>query len=378
MRSQIFAKVSQFFSKLLNVRPRHKRDYYGIFGWLVSRRLVYLIIVAMGLFSAVYLYNTCGVYFRGSGGTGIKTYNYNSLALRFTSGNVRIRGKSKYLAYEGQVSKGYCNGEGTLYQKNGNKAYEGNFTNSKYEGEGTSYYENGNISYAGSFHDNKYDGEGTQYRESGSLLYTGTFSSGMKEGTGTLYSNAGDELYTGTFSKDHIVYSELLGKTTEEVAKSYFGDRAIWSSDKDYAVYMSDIAAVYAGQKEKDALDESITADIVYVLSDTFTQGNSVCDSISDLNKLFGKPVYEGNANVTLGEAVAINAMCQTTGDVLNGPVTLETENLYSDYTTVNSIEDYMIYLYSYEADGLMYNFITSKRNGNFFFYSIVKGESGE
>ncbi len=100
IRTNIIAKIRDFFTSLLDVRPRHKKDYYSVFGWLVSRRLAMAVVVAAGVLSLYYLFSTCKTLTH-AGEEGIKTYDYDSIMLRFAEGKVRIRGKSGYLAYEG-------------------------------------------------------------------------------------------------------------------------------------------------------------------------------------------------------------------------------------------------------------------------------------
>ena len=55
LRSKVLVKVREFFSKLVDVRPRDKRDYYPIFRWLVSKRLAFALVVALGLVSVLYI-----------------------------------------------------------------------------------------------------------------------------------------------------------------------------------------------------------------------------------------------------------------------------------------------------------------------------------
>ena len=54
-RAQVLTKLREFLSRVFAVRPRHKRDYYGFFGWLVSRRLAHAVVIAVGLLSLAYL-----------------------------------------------------------------------------------------------------------------------------------------------------------------------------------------------------------------------------------------------------------------------------------------------------------------------------------
>ena len=51
IRTRLITRIRDFFTSLFNVRPRHKKDYYEMFGWLVSRRLAIALMVAVGVFS---------------------------------------------------------------------------------------------------------------------------------------------------------------------------------------------------------------------------------------------------------------------------------------------------------------------------------------
>ncbi len=102
IRTRVISKIRDFFASLLNVRPRHKKDYYEAFGWLISRRLAIALVVVVGVLSLYYLFSVHSVL--PSGKTErVKTYAYDSILLRFAEEKVRILGESGYLAYEGQV-----------------------------------------------------------------------------------------------------------------------------------------------------------------------------------------------------------------------------------------------------------------------------------
>ena len=55
LRTQVFSKIREFFAKLLDIRPRDKRDYYPVFRWLVSKRLAFALVIAVGLVSLLYI-----------------------------------------------------------------------------------------------------------------------------------------------------------------------------------------------------------------------------------------------------------------------------------------------------------------------------------
>lgn len=379
IRAKLIAKIRDFFVRLFDVRPKHKKDYYEVFGWLVSKRLAYAIVVVIGVLSMIYLVSIRSIYLPQKQAAGaIKTYNYDDMMLRFAKGKVRILGKSGYLAYEGEVEKGGVNGYGNLYAVDQTLLYQGNFLNNKYEGSGTQYYADGTMHYKGNFSENLYEGTGKLYRENGSLAYDGEFARGMKEGIGKLYGDGDKPVYEGSFSRDQLVYSALLGKSTAEVAEAYHGERIIYQNDNEFTVLMPDINALYIGVTDEENLEDKIMVEGVYVLKNSIMLGNAECKTIADLRKVLGDAVYEGNSNVTLSEAVAINYLNKQK-NTLNGFVELDTTDEFTDVITVNQIpDDYPVYLYSFHRNGLLYTFVCGDKNDTFAFYSIMSEEGGE
>ena len=211
----------------------------------------------------------------------VKTYDYDSVLLRFAEEKVRILGSSGYLAYEGQVEKGSVTGYGTLYNPQGVIVYQGNFVKNCYQGRGTRYYDDGTVMYVGEFEQNLFHGSGKLYRENGSLAYDGEFSLGKKEGEGRLYDAGGNPVYTGAFSQDALLYSALLGKKLSEVAEAYQGKRTLYEYDREYAVVLEDIGAVYSGAGEPDTLAGERTVEQVLVLEDFFRGGDRVCTRLA-------------------------------------------------------------------------------------------------
>ncbi|WP_029322104.1 hypothetical protein [Butyrivibrio sp. AE3004] len=376
IKTKIVARLRDFFAALLGVKPRNKHDYYTIGRWMISKRLVYAFVIIIGVISIWYI-TTESTLFKRFAEDGIKTYNYDSFRLRMAKGHVKIKGKSGYLAYDGNVQSGFVEGEGTLFNKEGTVIYTGNFSENKYEGEGTQNYNSGVMHYRGGFHENIYEGKGTLYREDGTTEYVGDFSQGMKNGTGVLYDRAENELYTGTFSSDSIVYSELLGKTASEVAECYKGKGELFTASNESVYVMQGINALYHAEMEAEALDESEVIDSVYVLSDIFNYGNIKAKTLGELEELFGDPVYEGNTGVIFPEAVAINRI-NSERSILQGNVKMDTEQPFTDVTEVNSFDhDYAIYVYSFKKGDNIYSFVTNGINDGFEFYYIT-GTEGE
>ena len=174
------------FQKLFDVRPKNKKDYYPVFRWLVSKRLAYALVVACCVGGLFVLWMLSPSFLSGAAGSGIRTYKYNSIPLKFYEGTVQVLARDGHVAYIGQVSEGAANGQGTLKDKDGNLVYEGAFAHSMYNGTGTSYYPDGTVCYTGTFTDNLYNGTGQFYRQSGVLEYDGEYVAGRRTGVGSL------------------------------------------------------------------------------------------------------------------------------------------------------------------------------------------------
>lgn len=374
IRTRLISSIRDFFTSLFNIRPRHKDDYYELFGWLISRRLAFALIVAVGVFSLYCLFSVHSIL-PSAKAESVKTYDYDSILLRFAGEKVRIRGKSGYLAYEGQVEKGSVTGYGTLYNPEGIVVYQGNFDRNKYQGQGTRYYDDGTIMYTGTFEQNLFEGSGKLYRSSGSLAYDGEFARGKKNGQGRLYDSGGNLIYTGGFSQDTLLYSELLGKTVSEVSGAYEGKRTLYEGGEDFVVLLEDIDAMYLGEEEEDTLDKDRTVQQVIVLKNTFSAAGTVCSTVEELRDYFGEEDYAGNAAITLPEAVGAKQMADR-GNGFRREVELEMTSEYDDYYQVDGYdEDYVIYLYSFHRDGLIYHFICQDKEEGFSFYTIEQME---
>ncbi len=374
--SYFIARLKSFFSifvqKIMNIKPQHQHDYYDIAKWQVSKKLAYFIVIIIGLISAIYLISMGSSFMSREGKDHLKTYKYNNVLLRFAKGDVGIKGKSGYLAYEGEVSKGACNGKGSLYRPDGSLVYTGDFASSMYEGEGSSYYPNGNLQYEGKFHENEFSGTGTLYRQNGSKEYEGAFAVGKKEGVGTLCNSGSNPIYTGLFANDYIIYNEMLGKKTSEIAQSYTGKSDYYESENEFIVHMKDINAMYVGAFVEDMVEDEITTDVVYVLDNTFHYGLNDARTIAEVNELIGPVSFEGNAYINLPEVLAINIINTNGRTVFGGKIDVAADTQYKDYIQVNDFDgDKLVYLYGYEVNGLLYNFVCDNSNSNFDFYFI-------
>lgn len=352
--------LKKAFEKVFHIKPRHSGDYYHMGRYLVSRRLVSMIIFVTGIAGLYYLLIINPPAFLSRGLTGVKTYRYNSIPLRYVSDVVKIRAKSGYTAYYGEVEKGKANGTGILYTKTGEIRYDGAFENSEYQGTG-SLYEDGCLRYQGEFAHNVYQGEGRLYRTNGSMEYEGNFKEGEKSGEGKLYDSSNNLIYTGSFQTDELMYEELLGKTTGEVTERYTGTRTIYYDDENFVVDMEEIGAVYAGSTGENYLDDSILVQRVFVKStDCILAGKSL-DTIAQIKEIAGESSFEGNSVLLMEEAVAMEE-------------TLQTEHVFEDVLEVKEYpQDKEIYLYMFEYNGIQYTFYSYDRDGGFVMYSIEK-----
>ncbi len=374
IKTRVVVKIREFFSNLLGFKPRNKEDYFTVGRWMISKRLVYALVLIIGVVSIWYI-STETSLFKHFDEDGVKTYDYNSIRLRTAKGHVRIRGKSGYRAFDGSVEDGYVTGEGTLYNPAGNVVYTGNFEQNKYEGMGTLNYADGSMLYQGTFHDNKYEGTGTLYRENGTKEYEGGFSQGLKNGNGILYDAGENELYTGLFSSDNIVYSELLGKTASQVADCYKGGRDLYMTDDESVVYLRGIGALYHGVRDAEALDDEEKVSEVYVLHDYFNFAGAYIDTIPDIEDVLGSPIYEGFSDIILPEAVAIDII-NSTSEKFKGVADLVTTDTFSDVSTIDSYDrDYEVYIYSFRRGEIIYSFVCPGKAGYFEFYYVSQDE---
>jgi hypothetical protein len=371
IKNKFLVKFRNFILKIFDVRPKDEADYYTVGVLMISKKLAFAVVILVMFLCGYYIWLTLPV--KSESDANCKAYKYNSMALKFADGKVEILGKSGYTAYIGNVEAGVVSGTGTLYRPDGSVVYTGEFDANKYNGTGKLYDENENLIYEGAFEENLYQGEGKEYRKDGSLLYEGEFTAGRKNGAGKLYDSSGNAIYTGNFQLDEVRYQELLGKATSEVAEIYTGKRIIYESDTDYCVYMQDISAVYCGEDGTDSLDGKWTVSEVYVLKPEIGIEGVIYSDMTEIEKILGEPVYEGNTNLSLPDEVALNlAIKDGKQEALFGEAALTQTELYSDaYQIENYEKNYTVYLYVFEKDGILYQFFCKDTGKDFSFYSI-------
>lgn len=376
LKSRVLIKIREFFTRLLDVRPRDKGDYYPLFRWLVSKRLAFALVVAVGLGCLLLITQMVPDNALGGGDGDIPTYKYRSLPLKFYSGTVHILARDGYVAYSGQVDKGMAVGEGTLYAADGSTVYEGQFDNSMYNGEGTLFYPNGAPHYVGSFTDNLFNGTGTCYRPSGAPEYSGSFVFGVRTGEGVLYDSVGNPVYQGNFLNDQIVYHDFLDRPTSEIAQLYSGETAVYQSDAEYCVTMPEIDAVYSVQDGSNTLENEWTVDRIYVLHDTVPLESGLCSTVRELTAALGEPLYYGTAWVNLPEAVAWNLLAEEAPDQMETVAVNGTEGLEQVFTVSGYDRDFQVYLYTFEQGGLLYTFyFTGAGESRFVMYAMEKAQ---
>ena len=315
---RIVAKIKKIFGSMAEVNPKKEEDYCLVLGLPVGRRLILWILLAA---AAVSLGCILLVMPESGMADGVRTYRYNALPLRFTSGQVRILAKSGYVAYEGEVSGGMASGRGILYRNDGSLVYEGEFQNKKYQGEGK------------------------------------------------LYDAGGKLVYTGNFVKDRISYQELLGKSVTEVAQMYTGRCVVYENDSEYCVSMEDIDSIYVSEGAGNTLEQEGRVQGVYVLSSSIVLEGREYKTIGELKKKFKLISSEGNTALTMADAVAVNVASEKT-EVLNGTVAMDTTPVFEDVITVNSVDQsYQAYVYQLEDENTIYTFFSKEKGAGFDFY---------
>lgn len=364
-------KAKETVKKLLDLRPENEDDYYSIGGFLVSRKLAFVLALAVAVICALFAASFIPDIAKEE--TGVyRVYKYNSVGLKFISDKVRILGKSGYMAYTGDVDKGEVTGEGTLYSPDGHVVYSGSFDNNMYNGSGKRYYDNSRLWYEGSFKDNHFDGEGTMYREDGTIWYSGDFSQDNMEGEGQLYGKSGQPVYKGTFIRNDILFKELLGKSTSEVSGMYTGENVVYESSTDYCVCMKDINALYFGNTGENRLDEEVKVSGVYVLSDSISFDSERAGDIKAVKKVLGAPLYEGNTALSIKDKAALLEACKRQKDVLYGKPDMAVKAVFDDvYEISDTGEEYLVYMYVFEREDTVYTFFCKDRNEGFAFYMI-------
>lgn len=372
IKANILTKIRMALNTVFQVKPRHKKDYYPFFGYLISQRLARAIVIVVGILCLCYfIWINPVANIKEGMESGTKTYSYHSIPLRFAKGNVKIKAKAGYIAYEGNVEDGYATGSGKLFDENEALLYEGNFEKNEYSGTGTLYYPIGQVKYTGEFQHNAFEGEGKLYRENGTKQYAGQFSKGVFEGEGSLYNTADTEVFKGSFHNGELAYTQLLGKSAAEIAEYYTGSSLIYQDETDWAVIMEDIDAFYVAPSESSSLEDDIKATAIYVGKNEFAYGDYKASTIDELRSILGTPVFEGNSYVTFPEAVGINWL-QKNGRDIPIEVSVEASHPFDEVWELESYQrDVLVYLYVFQAEDVTYTFIAADKDSRFFMYAL-------
>lgn len=126
------------------------------------------------------------------------------------------------LRYQGEFAEGQYEGEGKLYSEAGDLVYEGEFLGGLYEGNGTLYYVNGQIQYRGNFYHGLYEGTGLLFYGNGVVSYEGEFLQGEKSGNGKEFDESGELLYEGAFLQNQYEGEGILYNSGQVVSQGSF------------------------------------------------------------------------------------------------------------------------------------------------------------
>ena len=333
--------VKETFDKIKDVEPEDEKDYYRLGRWMAGRKFMFRIAAAVFLLGIAIIRMA---YLDGAIGStkGYPTYRYNSILLKFRTGKAGILAKSGYTAYIGQVKKGTAEGKGTLYGKSGSIIYKGEFEASLYHGKGT------------------------LYRNNGTRIYTGQFEQGRRQGEGKLYNGSGSLIYKGSFENDEILYEEITGKKTEDIAGMYTGNLSICTYEEENSVkmcgIMEEIDAVYCGTSTEDSMEGGYEVTKVYVIKD-----NLDGETVENL----GDPEYKGTTRIKFPEAVVMNELKKRDGKIADIPA-IQKEDVLKDVSRVSSYDkSFKVYIRTYVKEGFRYTFYSSSKNSSVLFYSI-------
>lgn len=280
--AKLAAPINEKVRKILGGEAKSPEDYFTVGRFWISKALVYILILAGCAFVFIYfnwIVPPTSDSITAENRVTSVYYDYDDMALGEYDGKANIRAANGKVVYTGDIVKGVCTGNGTLWNQDGVLIYEGSFVNNCYEGNGTRYYPNGKVLYSGEFSENQYSGRGTlyypdgtiqyegdfengnfqgvgaEYSEKGKMIYEGEFfggiyhgngisyySSGIKkyegsfymgqaQGMGTLYSVAGKPVYEGAFARGAIHYESLLGCTLKDVSEMFYESPKIYYND---------------------------------------------------------------------------------------------------------------------------------------------------
>ncbi|MCH5275794.1 MAG: hypothetical protein J1E65_08130 [Lachnospiraceae bacterium] len=190
------------FKKIVN-RPTSLKGYLRFGKRYVAKKLA-LCMIPVGILVPLFIIWIAYPWVQARFFTKVmETMVLGSQDMEGYTGKARLVGdlEADNVIYVGTLTEGKMDGQGMLYDAEGNLRYEGEFLADQYSGVGESYYPNGNVEYTGEFAGGQYDGTGKLYDEAGYLIYEGEFFGGLYDGNGTLYYSDGQMQYRGSFSR---------------------------------------------------------------------------------------------------------------------------------------------------------------------------------
>ncbi len=132
---------------------------------------------------------------------------------------------------------------------------------------------------------------------------------------------------------------------------------------------MQDINVIYNGINEENKLDEEYNVESVFVLESTFPAQKTSLSDITQIKAYMGKPVYEGNTNLTVMECITVNQLIEK-GDLDFERIEIESDSPFSDMVDIIDYDKTKeIYIYTFENNGLLYTFYCKNRDGKFAFW---------
>lgn len=232
----------------LRKKPDSLKEYYLVGKHYIAKKIVYLaaflLVIGMAFFIIVGLPWMQAKFFT-------KTFVINSEKMQGYTGRVRLvdNRTDGNLLFAGYMEEGRINGQGTLYDYEGNKIYQGNFLMEMYEGKGETFYSDGQTCYKGEFAANKYEGKGILYYRNGQVQYEGQFIQNLFEGQGTGYFENGSESYMGEYARGmyngngQLFYSDGTLKYMGEFKDNEFSGRGNLYSEEGQLVYEGEFEA---------------------------------------------------------------------------------------------------------------------------------------
>lgn len=370
-KTKVISALRGFFGRLFDVKPKHQKDYYPIARWLVSKRLAYAIVISLAILCLFYIGMTHPITPPGVP-SGIPTYRYRAIPLKFHEGQVNILARDRHLAYTGMVSKGAANGEGTLFNKEGGTVYEGAFVENYFEGTGKQYDPAGTLRYQGEFSKNLYHGKGKAYAPNGVIAYDGEYQYGKRNGEGLLHNSVGNPIYQGTFRDDEIVYSALAGQPTDVIGEHYLGELSSFEGAAESCIRLDEIGVLAAINMPQGGTPEDWQADEIAVLKPTLSIGGTVYDSISALRTDLGEPNYQGKVTPNLLETLSLERLSAEGHPDVLPPTITATSPVKGTYQVTESTTEQELWIQSFVRDGFVYSVYTVAPGSDHFIFCLI------